>query len=69
MPQAHAVRDAPEPVQASLDYLAARQRSAIDSASVGGGEVAPHESEYVAQAVTIRNGRVAAGHFSLDREG
>ena len=60
---------APPSVQAALNYLARPEAAAVYIASVGGGEVAPHEGEYIAQTVTLRNARLHPGEFSLDREG
>lgn len=59
----------PASVEAALSYLARPEATAVYVASVGGGEVAPHEGEYVEQRVTLYNARLRAGEFSLDREG
>jgi hypothetical protein len=60
---------APATVEAVLSYLARPEAAAVYIASVGGGEVAPHQGEYAAQRVTMHNARLHAGAFSLDREG
>jgi hypothetical protein len=56
-------------VEATLNYLARPGAAAVYIASVGGAEVAPHEGEYAARPVTLRNARLRAGEFTLDREG
>jgi hypothetical protein len=60
---------APESIEASVTYLADDENLAVYIASVGGGEVIPHEGNYVSRVVTIHDGRKRAGDFSLDREG
>jgi len=60
---------APGDVEATLNYLARPVAAAVYIASVGGGEVAPHEGDYVARTVTLHNARLRAGEFTLDREG
>ena len=61
--------DAAEAIEAPLTYLADDENLAVYIASVGGGEVAPHEGNYLSKVVTIRNGRARAEPFHLDREG
>ena len=56
-------------VEASLKYLASADEIPVYVASVGGGDVTEHKGDYVMRPVRIRNGRLRAGGFSLDREG
>ena len=56
-------------IEASVQYLANDEDLAVYIASVGGGEITPHDGNYVSQTVSIRNGRTRGGEFSLDREG
>ena len=51
---------AAEAIEAPLTYLADDENLAVYIASVGGGEVAPHEGNYLSKVVTIRNGRARA---------
>lgn len=59
----------PDSIEASLTYLADGENAAVYVASVGGGEVAPHEGNYLRKSVTIRNARARREPFALDREG
>lgn len=59
----------PELIEAPLTYLADGENVAAYVASVGGGEVAPHEGSYVTRTVPIRNGRARREPFALEREG
>ena len=56
-------------VEAPLKYLASAEDATIYVASAGGGDTSLHQGNYVLQPVVIRNGRLRAGGFSLDREG
>lgn len=56
-------------VEAPLKYLASAEDATIYVASAGGGDTSLHQGNYVMQPVVIRNGRLRAGGFSLDREG
>ena len=60
---------APQPVAATLKFLADRSGIAVYVASVGGGEVPDHEGNFVMRTVPIHNGRARSEPFSLDREG
>jgi hypothetical protein len=60
---------APKFVQAPLKFLTDREKVAVYVASVGGGEIQPHEGNFVLQRVPIHDGRGRADAFSLDREG
>ena len=56
-------------VEAPLKYLASAEDATIYVASAGGGDTSLHQGNFVMQPVRIRNGRLRAGGFSLDREG
>jgi len=56
-------------VEASLKYLASAGEIPVYVASRGGGDSSLHKGSYVMQPVRIRNARLAAEPFSLDREG
>lgn len=56
-------------VEAPLVYLADGESPVVYFASVGGGEVRPHEGNYLARTVTIRDGRARSTPFDLQREG
>ncbi|HEX9585673.1 MAG TPA: CmcJ/NvfI family oxidoreductase [Gammaproteobacteria bacterium] len=62
-------RATPDFVEAPLKYLASADTRVVYVASAGGGDTTRHEGNYVMQPVVIRNGRIRAGEFSLDREG
>jgi hypothetical protein len=61
--------DFADSINVPLQYLANDQDLAVYIASVGGGEVIPHEGNYVMQTVLIENGRKQVERFKLDREG
>ena len=48
-------------IEASVQYLANDEDLAVYIASVGGGEITPHDGNYVSQTVSIRNGRTRGG--------
>lgn len=56
-------------MEAKLQYLADDEGLAVYIASVGGGEIAPHEGNYLMQSVSILNGRNLEPGFDLEREG
>lgn len=56
-------------IEAPVTYLADDEDLAVYIASVGGGDVAPHEGNYLTKTVTIHDGRARGEGFSLDREG
>lgn len=60
---------APDFVEAPLKYLADARNVSVYVASVGGGDTSLHEGDYVMRPVAVRNGRLRAEGFSLDREG
>jgi hypothetical protein len=59
----------PDSIRVPLQYLANDQNLAVYIASVGGGEIIPHEGNYIMQSMVIENGRRNMGNFHLDREG
>ena len=61
--------DFPDSIRVPLQYLANDQNLAVYMASVGGGEVIPHEGNYIMQTMVIENGRGNKESFQLDREG
>ena len=61
--------DFPDSIRVPLQYLANDQNLAVYMASVGGGEVIPHEGNYIMQTMVIENGRRNKESFHLDREG
>ena len=52
-------------VDVSLQYLANDQDLAIYIASSAGGEVIPHEGNYVMQKMRVTNGRLANKFYDL----
>jgi hypothetical protein len=60
---------APEFVEASLKYLADDKEVAPYVPSIAGGPIPADDGNYATHRVTIRNGRIGADGFSLDREG
>ncbi len=57
----------PGTIEADLQYLANDEGLAVYIASAGGGEILPHEGNYLMQKVMVKNGRNR--NFDLDREG
>jgi hypothetical protein len=56
-------------VEAPLKYLASAAETPVYVASRGGGDSSLHKGKYVMRPVRIRNARLPANGFSLDREG
>lgn len=56
-------------MEAPLIFLASRDDPALYIASVGGGEVKPHQGNYIAHTMPIHNARLRKEAFDLDREG
>jgi hypothetical protein len=52
-----------------LKYLASAEEAPVYVASAGGGDTSLHQGTYAMRPVAIRNARLRAGGFSLDREG
>jgi len=58
-----------EDIVADFQYLANDDNLAVYIASVGGGEVAPHEGNYISREMQVINGRNMLDAFDLDRQG
>lgn len=56
-------------VKATLQYLADDEDLAVYIASVGGGEVTPHQGNYINQEIMIRNARLDSANLNLDNQG
>ncbi len=56
-------------LEVPVQYLADDENMAAYIASVGGGEVRPHEGNYLQQMVAMEDGRRCGLEFSLDRQG
>jgi len=69
MTDASAMPRGPTQVEARLRFLASAEAGATYIASVGGGEVRPHQGNFVEQPVAVHNARLREAPFSLDREG
>lgn len=63
------MKEQPGAVEATLQYLADDEGLAVYVATAGGGEVAPHEGNYLMQSVTVQDGRGREPDFDLEREG
>ncbi len=59
----------PSSIDSSVQYLKNDQALAVYKASVAGGELVPHEGNYIRHTVSIENARPLAEQFELDREG
>ena len=56
-------------IETSVQYLKNDQALAVYKASVAGGELVPHEGNYIAHTVTVKNARGINHQLDLDREG
>lgn len=58
-----------EQIETSLKYLANDKSLAVYRAAVGGGDVEPHQGDYIMQSVPIMNGRLCQQEWDLNQHG